>query len=116
VKRVAHLASEAKDFERQNPIGYDAAVKNLTANVGQPIVVDGEVIESRTVGHRTVALVDDRRGCAKGPCLARVVVGQDATVTPGKVIRAYGRLTHPYKSAPGQTVPEIEADFGVQPK
>jgi RNase P/RNase MRP subunit p29 len=113
MKRVAHLTSEAKDFERQPLVGYDSAVKDFIGTVGRAMVVDGEVIESRTVGHRTVALVDDRRGCAKGPCLARVVVRQDITIAPGKVLRAYGRLTHPYTTSPGQTVPEVDADFVI---
>jgi len=113
MKRVAHLTAEAKDFERQPLVGYDNAVKDFAGTVGRAMVVDGEVIESRTVGHRTVALVDDRRGCAKGPCLARVVVRQDITIAAGKVLHAYGRLSHPYTTSPGQTVPEVDADFVI---
>jgi len=111
VKRVASLASEARDFERQNLIGYDAAVASSADSVGRPVVVEGDVIESRTFGHRTVALVDDRRGCARGPCLARVVIRQDVAIVTGKMVRAYGHFTHPYATSPGQTVPEVEADF-----
>lgn len=111
VKRVANLASEARDFERQNLIGYDLAVTNSADSVGRPVVVEGDVIESRTFGHRTVALVDDRRGCARGPCLARVVIRQDVAIVPGKTVRAYGHFAHPYTTSPGQTVPEVEADF-----
>jgi hypothetical protein len=113
VKRVDNLADEAKAFERQPTIGYDAAVSALGAGgaTGQAIVVDGEVIEPRASGHRMLILVDDKRDCAKGPCLARVVVGQDSAVARGQRLRAYGRLARAFTTPAGQTVPEVEADF-----
>lgn len=116
VKRVASLADEARAFERQKTIGYDSAMSDLAASTGQPIVVEGEVIESRGSGHRTLMLVDDKRGCAKGPCLARVIVGRDLSVTRGAMLRAYGRVARAFATPAGQTVPEIEADFVLQSK
>lgn len=116
IKRVASLATEAKDFERQNTVGYDSAMADIAAAIGRPMIVEGEVIESRTLGHRTVALVDDRRGCAKGPCLARVIVAGDAAPARGQVIRAFGSVARPYSSSPGQTVPELEAAFLLSSK
>lgn len=111
IKRVANLATEAKDFEHQETVGYDAAMANIAAALGRPMIVEGEVIEARTVGHRTVVLVDDRRGCAKGPCLARVIVAGDAAPARGRTIRAFGSVARPYSSSPGQTVPELDAAF-----
>jgi len=115
-KRVSRLADEAKAFEQQRTIGYDAAAKDLAASVGQPIIVDGEVIESRRSGHRTLALVDDRRGCAKGPCKTRVIISRDLTLTPGATLRAYGRVARAFSAPTGEMVPEIEADFVLQPR
>lgn len=116
VKRVASLVEEARARDLQPSIGYDAAMSNLAANTGKSIVVDGEVIEPRAAGHRMLLLVDDRRGCAKGPCLTRVVVGQDLSVTRGERLRAYGRIARAFATPSGQTVPEIEADFVVRAK
>ncbi len=116
VKRVAKLADEARAREQQPSVGYDLAMSNLSANTGQSIVVDGEVIEPRAAGHRMLLLVDDRRGCAKGPCLTRVVVGQELTIARGEKIRAYGRIARPFATPSGQTVPEVEADFVLRAK
>jgi hypothetical protein len=111
VKRVASLADEARAFEQQQPLGYDAAMANLTGTEGSPIVVEGEVLEARASGHRTLLLVDDKRGCARGPCLARVIVGRDLAVGRGEPLRAYGRVARAFTTTSGQTVPEVEADF-----
>ncbi len=116
VKRVASLAEEAKAFEKEAPLGYDAALANLASDAGKPIVVDGEVVEPRASGHRTLLLVDDRRGCAKGPCLARVVIGQEIAVARGDRLRAYGRVARTFTTPAGQSVPEVEADFVLRPK
>jgi hypothetical protein len=116
IKRVASLADEAKAFEGQKPIGYDTAMQDLASNAGKPIVVDGDIFESRGSGHRTLVLIDDRRGCAKGPCLARVVVGRDLTLVHGEVLRAYGRVARAFTTSTGQSVPEVEADFVVRAK
>ena len=121
VKRVTSLAEEARAFEQQKTVGYDAALAGLAGGAalaaGAPaelIVVDGEVIEPRASGHRMLILVDDKRGCAKGPCLARVVVGQDLSIARGDRLRAYGRVARAFTTPVGQTVPEIEADFALQ--
>jgi hypothetical protein len=116
--RVASLAEAARDFERQPCIGYDAAMSDIAGKTGQPIVVTGDVLDARSSGHRTVVLVDDRRGCAKGPCLARVVLGRDVPLTHGEVVSAYGVVARAV-AAPGpggqitQMVPEVEAQFLV---
>jgi hypothetical protein len=116
LKRVASLAEEAKAFEKQATLGYDAALADLATDTGKPIVVDGEVVEPRASGHRTLLLVDDRRGCAKGPCLARVVIGQEVAVARGDRLRAYGRVARAFTAPSGQSVPEVEADFVIRAK
>jgi hypothetical protein len=113
VSRVASLTVEAKALDRKKTIDYDALAAHPEANVGQPIAVEGEVIDSRQAGHHVVLLVDDRRGCAKGPCPVRVVLDQDATVTRGTSVRAYGRVATAYATPGGQTVPQVDAEFLV---
>jgi hypothetical protein len=118
IARVASLADAARDFERQPSVGYDAVMSDIAGKTGQPIVVTGDVLDARSSGHRTVVLVDDRRGCAKGPCLARVVLGRDMQLTHGEVVSAYGVVARAV-AAPGpggqatQMVPEVEAQFLV---
>jgi hypothetical protein len=116
VKRVASLDAEAKSFEAQTNVDYDAAMADLAGKAGATIVVEGAVVESRVSGHRTLVLVDDKRGCAKGPCIARVVIGDAQTLAHGDPLRAYGRVTKAFTTASGTTVPEVEADFVIKGK
>ncbi len=112
VERVASLADRARALEHEDSLGYDAAMGNLATVAGRPIVVDGEVVESRG----SVMLVDDRRGCAKGPCPTRVLLPQDASFPKNAAVRAYGRIARAFRTPAGQTVPEVEADFVVPAK
>ena len=61
-------------------------------------------------------LVDDKRGCAKGPCLARVVIGRDLALVRGDGLRAYGTVARAFTTPGGQTVPEIESQFVLRTK
>jgi hypothetical protein len=115
VRRVASLEREAKAFEQQPTIGYDAAMKDLQAAVGQAMAVEGEVIDARGSGHRTLVLLDDKRGCRKGPCLVRVVVGHDVALPRGATLRAWGRVARAFPVS-GGAVPEVEADFVLVPR
>ncbi len=117
VTRVASLADAAKAFEQsQHPIGYDVAMSDIAGKTGQAIVVEGPVLESRASGHRTLVLVDDKRGCKKGPCHARVVVGRDLALAPGDVLHAYGTVARGFTTPQGQTVPEIDSQFALRTK
>jgi RNase P/RNase MRP subunit p29 len=118
VTRVGSLADAAKAFEQQTPapIGYDAAMADIAGHTGQPIVVDGTVIDARGSGHRTLVLVDDKRGCKKGPCLARVILGRDMALVRGDLLRAYGAVARSFTTPAGQTVPEIDSQFVVRTK
>ena len=112
VSRVPSLAEAARAFERRGAIGYDAAMRDITmAKTDEPIIVEGEVAEVRASRHQTVALVDDRRGCAKGPCITRVVIGRDLALARGESLRAYGRVARAFRTPGAQTVPEVEAEF-----
>jgi hypothetical protein len=111
VTRVASLADAAQTFEQQKPLGYDAVMGDVAGKAGQPVVVEGAVLESRGAGHRTLALVDDQRGCAHRPCLARVVIGRDLALAKGDQLRAFGVVARPFTTPAKQTIPEIEAAF-----
>ena len=111
VSRVASLADAARDFEQQKPLGYDAAMSDIAGKTGQSIVVDGQVLESRGSGHRTLALVDDKRGCAKSPCLTRVIIFRDLALAHGDSLRAYGVVARGFTTPAGQTIPEVESLF-----
>jgi hypothetical protein len=117
VTRVGSLADAAKSFESKAPIGYDAAMRDIASSrTGEPIVVEGEVVEARGSGHGTVVLVDDRRGCARGPCIVRVMVGRAMALQHGESMRAYGSVARAYKTPSGQSVPEVEAEFVLRSK
>jgi hypothetical protein len=111
VKRVTSLEAEAKAFEGTHPLGYDTVAADIASKVGQRVVLVGDVLEARVDGHQVVALVDDRRGCAHGPCLARVTAGEGAKIARGDVVRVYGRVTRAVTASNGKAVPEVEADF-----
>jgi len=114
VSRVASLADAARAFEQRKPVGYDAVMRDVAGQTGQPMVVDGEVLESRGSGHRTLALVDDKRGCASSPCLTRVVVGRDIALAHGDRLRAYALVARAFATPSRQTIPEVESLFVVR--
>jgi hypothetical protein len=116
VRRVDKLDAEAKTFEAAHSLGYDMVKTNIEANVGQGLAIEGDVIESRILNHQTVALISDRRGCGKAPCLVRVLIGGDLDLKPKETVRAYGRITKPFPAPDGTSVPEVEAHFVLRGK
>jgi hypothetical protein len=111
VSRVASLADAAAEFEKKPLVDYDTAMHDVQAAVGQSMVVDGGVVGVSTGGRRTLLLVDDKRGCSKGPCLVRVItVGGDAAPAMGDKLRAYGTVARSFTNAE-KTLPEVEAQF-----
>jgi hypothetical protein len=115
VSRAASLADAAADFEKKTLVDYDTAMRDVQATVGQPMIVDGAVVGVSSGGRRTLLLVDDKRGCSKGPCLVRViVVGGDTPPAMGDKLRAYGTVARSFSNA-GKTLPEVEAQFVVRP-
>jgi hypothetical protein len=116
LRRVKSLADEAKAFEAQKTISYAAAMGNVAAATGQPIVLEGEVFESRGSGHRTLVLLDNRRGCSGGPCIVKVVIGREVKLSRGEIWRAYGTVTGGSPNAAGQTTLEVTADFVLRSK
>lgn len=110
VKRVEHLAEEAKAREAAPEATYDSIVSDLKVAVGKTTIVQGDVIESRTTSAQMIGVVDDTRGCTSAPCLVRVTYGGDTRFKHGDTLRAYGRVTRSVAYG-SSTVPEVEADF-----
>jgi hypothetical protein len=75
------------------------------------VAIEGPIVEARQVGRGTILLVDDHRGCAKAPCLTRVLHGDINDPPQGTVVRVYGKVTRSFRTASGAVVPEVEADF-----
>jgi hypothetical protein len=110
VKRVEHLADEAKDFASKAPLAFSDVVANISRYIGQPIVVAGEVAETRSQGGANVALIDVQKGCAHSPCLARLIVPADQQLARGDHLQVYGHITRAI-GVNATAAPEIEADF-----
>ncbi len=111
VQRVPDVQAEAAARDAASPLGYDALVAALDSSIGQSVALEGPIVEARQVGRGTILLVDDRRGCAKSPCLTRVLHGDIADPPQGTVVRVYGKVTRSFRTASGAVVPEVEADF-----
>ncbi len=109
LKRVSSLDEEAAAIEKTSPLAYDAMAADIAGNAGKTAVVEGDVVEARTTHHQTVIVLDDKRGCAHGPCIARVVWGGEPAPRTGDKVRAYGRVTRPFSGADGKVVPELQA-------
>ncbi|MEI7892168.1 MAG: hypothetical protein WCI05_03705 [Myxococcales bacterium] len=112
VRRVANLEDETGPYA---PSDYDVLMSDLQGNVGKLVALEGDIVDARAAGHRTVLVLAVRRGCAKAPCLARVVGGNDTPLRSGEPARAYGRVLRPFSSGE-RTVPEIDADFVLRGK
>jgi hypothetical protein len=70
------------------------------------------VVDSRSNAGVVIALIEDIRGCAAGPCVVRVVYGGDETLGRGDRARVYGHVTRTVAQAGGgKAVPEVQADF-----
>jgi hypothetical protein len=113
VKKVASLGAEARAQEGMPLLTYDKIAQDIAGAAGLRAVVAGEVAEARVSGHQTIALVNDTRGCKRGPCLVRVVAPEDARLARGQSVRAYGVVTQAVTTPSGKTIPELSADFVV---
>lgn len=114
VHKVGSLADEAREQDAANSLGYDAVANAIEANVGQPFVVHGPVLDARTANHQTVLVVNDVRGCATRRCPVRVVYGGDTPVARGEIVRAYGLIAGTVATSDGRTVPQLDATFLVK--
>lgn len=109
IVRVASLADTAKELEAKTPLAHSAFAADPIKNVGKDVVVDGEVLESRTSSGHTILVVDEKKACASpGNCLVRVVHGEDLKAVRGDGIRIFGHVAGTV-SWQGKTLPDIES-------
>ncbi len=118
VRHVASLAREAERRESAGWVAYDAILRDTTGSVGRESVVEGEVVDAKTVASQTIALIDDVRGCkaaspSGAPCLVRVVSSSEVPLVRGARFKVYGKVTSvlPPPSGGAAPVPVVQADF-----
>jgi hypothetical protein len=113
VRRVERLSEEAKTFAANAPLPFADLAASVSRYVGQPVVLSGEIVESRSQGATNLALLDVQKGCSRPPCLARLVFAGDEPVARTDRLQIYGYVTRaisPGGDAAG-TVPEVEVAF-----
>ena len=113
VRRVERLSEEAKTFAANAPLPFADLAASVSRYVGQPVVLSGEIVESRSQGATNLALLDVQKGCSRPPCLARLVFAGDEPVARSDRLQIYGYVTRaisPGGDAAG-TVPEVEVAF-----
>jgi hypothetical protein len=119
VRRVARLADAATEFAAKAKLTFAAAAADPEGSVGQPIVLDGKIVEARAQSHATFALVDVGKACASPPCLARVAFAGDETIARDENLRVLGHVVRPARRSPSdtkQSVLDVAADFFVRGK
>jgi hypothetical protein len=119
VQRVARLADAATEFATKAKLTFAEAFANPEGGVGQPIVLDGKVVEARAQSHSTVALLDIGKACTSPPCLARVAFAGDETITRDEALRVLGHVVRPARRAASDTkqpVLDVAADFFLRGK
>jgi hypothetical protein len=113
VRRVANLAEEAKTFAANAPLPFADLAASVNKYVGQPVVLSGEIVESRAQGATNLALLDVQKGCSRPPCLARLVFAGEEPVARTDRLQVYGYVTRAISSSgdASGTVPEVEVAF-----
>jgi hypothetical protein len=113
VRHVEKLSDEAKTFTASAPLAFADLAADVNKHVGEPIVLTGDIVESRTQGARNLALLDVQKGCPRPPCVARVVFPATDSIARGDRLQVFGHVTRAI-SAKGEAagaVPEVEGDF-----
>lgn len=114
VLRVESLAKEAARRKQTATRDYAALAKGLASATGREVALAGSVVEARVERHTTTLLLDVTTGCARPPCLARVVYGGERPAARGAKVTAFGRVTRAVDGPrTGASIPEISASFIV---
>lgn len=112
VQRVERLEQAAKEFQKEQPVGYSTIALASDVDVGKSAVISGQVAEVRTQNHQTIYLLDvpSKEGCPKESCRIRLVHGAPSTAKVGDGITAYGQIGRPMVTANG-ALPEVQVAF-----
>jgi hypothetical protein len=112
IRRVASLQEEAASFAQGATRSYATIASELEKKRGWKVALDGEVVESRTENHTSIILLDVSSGCARRPCLARVVHGAHTQLKPGDRISVHGQISGAVDGPrSGMKIPELRIDF-----
>ncbi len=115
VKRVDSLAHEADRVRQRATSNYASIADQAEGKRGWAVALDGSVVDARTDNYNTVAVMDVQGGCAKAPCLARIVYGAPFTLARGDKFSAFGEITGVVDGPrTGTKIPEIRADFLIK--
>jgi hypothetical protein len=114
LKRVEKLADEAREFAAQAPLSFATLMEGVGQHVGDRIALSGEVVDARTQGARTLALLNVK-GCARPPCLARLVAAGTGDLARGDVLEVFGYVNGSVgQGDAGLAVAEIESAFTMK--
>ena len=116
VKRVGRLEDEAREFAAKATLSFADLVADVPAHVGQPLVLFGEVVDSRVQNHQAVTLLDVQRGCSKPPCMVRVITGGDDTWARAERLRVFGTVRRLWTATGGPAgagSPALPASLGA---
>lgn len=115
VQRVERLEQAAKDFQKEQPVGYTTVALASNSDVGRPVIVAGQIAEVRTQNHQTIYVLDvpSREGCPKvnEACRVRLVHGAAPSAKVGDSITAFGQIGRPSATPGGAVVPEVQVAF-----
>src|SRR2546430_10472164 len=106
-------AEEAKDSGATAPLTSAELVAEVNRHEGEPVVLAGDIVETRQQGARNVSLVDVQKGCPRPPCVARVVLAGTEAITRGERVQVFGYVTRAIsaKAEAAGAVPEVEGAF-----
>ncbi len=112
VQRVERLEQAAKEFQKENPVGYTTLALGSDTDVGRPTIVAGQIVEVRTQNHQTIYLLDVpvKDGCPRSSCRVRLVQGATSTTKVGDSITAFGQIGRS-TTAVGGPLPEVLVAF-----
>lgn len=113
VDRVSDLESSAKQFSSTAKLELSSLLADPKAHAGEPVVLTGEVLDSRVQGYETVVLFDAQEGCRKSPCLVRVMRAGNEPLPKGQKLRVFGHVVGIYEAKGTAAAPEVDMDFSL---
>lgn len=112
VTHVTSLDAVAPTLDAKGPLTFDAFGTDPAKRTGKLVVIDGEVVDARLAQGHTTLIVEEKKDCASGSCIVRVVHGDESKAIRGDGVRIYGRVLGVVTNG-GKTIPDIEGALVV---